>query len=237
MIDRGRQIILNHKNILYDIGDTLVSITEDFETYTRRAIENIYPFVKTQLTSAQFVDRVFEIRSEIRKSAHQTLYEYSFQDFLDKIGLEFTVDADDYEQIEMAYISSELEITVLHSGVHEILRQGKAQNRTQIVATNNFSALHVKEILRRFDLSNYFDAVYISGQMNVRKPSQKFIDTICDRSQLDKKETVIIGDKPKMDILAAYNSNIDSCWLYKEGMEEKGIKPTFIVESLEQIKF
>ncbi len=237
MIESNHQILISHKNILYDIGDTLVSITEDFETYTKRAISNIFPFFKQEnATEEEFVTQVYEIRTNMRKEAHRTLYEFSFEDFIHRIGDYYSIPQSEYKELELAYVSSELSITILKEGVHDVLKRGKLAGKRQFIATNNFSALHVKEILSRFELVDYFEKIYISGEMNVRKPSPSFIDNICEDSKLRKEETIIIGDKLNMDILAAKNSQISSCWITKKN-NESDIDPTYSVRDLKQIKF
>lgn len=237
MIDPESQILLPHKNILYDIGDTLVSINQDFEEYTKRAIKNISPFFRQVHNLDEFIERAYSIRCDIRKRAHESLYEFSFNDFLVEIQKEYQLNTNDYSAVELAYVEAELEITILKEHVHHLLKLGLLKGKRQFVATNNFSSIHVKEILKRFDIEQYFEAIYISGELNVRKPSSEFINTICEQSELIKEETVIIGDKLKMDILGANNANIDSCWINLKEEKAKEIKPTFIIHSLKQINF
>lgn len=232
-------IEINHKNILLDVGDTLVEISEPFEVYTKQAIQNIYPFFEKQIdmSTDEFEQAVLELRNQIRTKAHETLYEYSFQDFIKEIEAFFKVDVSSmYLAIEKAYISAELAITKPITGVHKFLSHAKSNMKQLIVSTNNFSSLHVHAILDKFELNQYVDSIFISGEMHTRKPSKSFIDMICEKKNLLKQETLIIGDKLEMDIAAAVASKIDSCWYNANNKPESDL-PTYTVSSFEQIIF
>ncbi len=233
---------IHHKHILLDVGDTLVRITEPFETYTERAIRAIYGLLtqssKELITAENFVTHVLVIRNQIRKNAHESLVEFSFTFFIRKIEEVLLVRFNEEdENVETCYVSAELNITVLIDGVVPFIKRAKKANKQLIVATNNFSPIHVKLLLEKFDLAKYMDKVFISGSMGVRKPSKDFIDTICSSAGLDKESTIILGDKPNMDLKAALNSSIDSIWYNPDHKENKEILFTFEVQNHEQIIF
>jgi FMN phosphatase YigB (HAD superfamily) len=235
-------IAIHHKHILLDVGDTLVKITEPFEVYTEKAISAIYelltPESKSLFTLDYFVLRALAIRNQIRKNAHDSLVEFSFTFFIRKIEEELLVkfQVEDSE-IETCYVAQELSVTVLIDGVVPFLERAKQAKKQLIVATNNFSSIHVTLLLDKFDLAKYVDQVFISGLMGVRKPSSDFIDTICSTAKIDKNSSVIIGDKPSMDLKAAFNSGIASIWYNPKQKENKEINFTFEVQNHNQIKF
>tara|TARA_R110002049_G_scaffold140720_17_gene301952 strand:- start:2499 stop:3209 length:711 start_codon:yes stop_codon:yes gene_type:complete len=208
-------IDIPHKNILLDVGDTLVQISEPFEKYSLRAIRRLFPFLEDSkhFKVGEFCESVMNIRNVIRRQAHKTLEEFSFFYFLKRIEVELSVSfGDKLEDAEIAYVSEELKITSLIEGVIPFLESAKQANKKLYVATNNFSAVHVNLLLKQFNLLEYMDGVFISGEMSVRKPSSDFINMICGFAKLQKEDTIIIGDKPTMDLQAALNSGVDSIW-------------------------
>lgn len=230
-----------HKNLLLDIGGTLVSINESFEEYTRRAIANIFPFFKSSSNhnKSVFIDDVLAIRNSIRAKAHESLVEFSFEYFIKKVAFDLDLELlSSIEQIEKEYIKAELEITSLNDGVLDFLQKAKAKGKRIIIATNNFSASHVNELLDLFSMRTYINDVFISGEMGVRKPSAAFIDTICERLVLNKVDCIIFGDKLSMDIKAANNSGIESVFFNPEGKIDvkQNIPFTFEFSSFNQIQ-
>lgn len=235
-------MILNHKNILLDIGGTLVTINESFEQYTKRAITYIYPFFESDTNTyvEDFVIEVLGIRNSIRAKAHETLIEFSFEYFIQEVceklnlGLKSSI-----REVESKYIEAELEVTKLNDGVLEFLNKAKEANKKLIVATNNFSSQHVETLLNRFEISPFLDEIYISAKMAIRKPSTEFVNNICKEQQLNKEETVIIGDKLSMDIKAANNSKIDSAYFNPSNIKstDQNIPCTFEFTSFNQILF
>lgn len=234
-------IDINHKNILLDVGDTLVKITEPFEIYTNRAIEQLFYFLteSNNLSITAFSASSMEIRNEIRAEAHKTLEEFSFSFFLRRIEERLLVSfQDDFEKVEAAYVSEELKITSLINGTIPFLESAKSANKKLYIATNNFSAIHVRLLLEQFDLLRFVDGIFISGEMGVRKPSAGFIDSICKSADLDKTETIIIGDKPTMDLQAALNSGIDSIWYNPSSKENPdSVLFTYQIQHHHQLNF
>lgn len=232
---------ISHKNLLLDIGGTLVSINESFEEYTRRAIANTFPFFKSSsiLNKNEFIEDVLSIRNSIRAEAHESLVESSFEYFIKKVAFDLDLELlSSVDQIEKEYIKAELEITSLNDGVLDFLEKAKDKGKRIIIATNNFSAHHVKELLDLFSMRSYINYVFISGEMGVRKPSAAFIDTICERLALNKMDCIIIGDKLSMDIQAANNSGIESALFNPEGKidTKQNIPFTFEFSSFNQIQ-
>tara|TARA_B100001109_G_C18861793_1_gene474393 strand:+ start:3683 stop:4390 length:708 start_codon:yes stop_codon:yes gene_type:complete len=231
---------LKHRNILLDVGDTLVRINQPFEVYTLKAIKFLAQDLVNQRNEdiESLVNQLFIIRNEIRAKAHESLREYHFNEYLEEIESQLNVQfTKPYLELETQYVQAELAITKRIEGVLEMLKAAKNEGKRLIISTNNFSPQHVKLLLQKFEIEAFIDEVYISAEMKIRKPSIKFIDSICNELDLNKKETIILGDKPHMDILAAINAGIDSCWYNPKGAVQTDYPATFEVKNLSQLKF
>jgi HAD superfamily hydrolase (TIGR01549 family) len=204
---------LNQDIIFLDIGGTLVEIQEHFDDYTKRAIENIFPFFELKNTSKNsFTEEAFAIRNEIRANAHQTLYEYSFNDFLELICQKFEIRIKDLdtEAVELSYIESELSITNIFNDTLNFLKELKSKNKRVFAATNNFSEMHVKELLKKFQITEYFDGLFISGNINVRKPSPDFFHHLVKSLSATTEDTIMIGDNIDLDYFGALDFGMKS---------------------------
>src|SRR5690554_4196156 len=149
---------LNHKNILLDIGGTLVTISEPFEQYTKRAISYIYPFFESETNTNldDFILEVLDIRNSIRAKAHETLIEFSFEYFIQEVCRKLNLKLkSNSKEVEKNYIKAELEVTNINDGVLEFLNKANKANKRLIVATNNFSTQHVETLLNQFDISPF----------------------------------------------------------------------------------
>ena len=96
----------------------------------------------------------------------------------------------------------------------------------------------------RFDpspLAPLFSHCFISGEMGCNKPSQAFFDIVCQTlPELEPGKTLVIGDSLTSDIAGGVAWGCDTCWLCPAAeqrlrAEQMGLRPTYIVERLEQI--
>lgn len=226
----------NYKVLLLDIGDTLVHITEPFETYTKQALRNIQPFFGLKMEEHHFVNECLKLRNEMRAYAHETLIEPSIYNYFLELESHFGKELNNYLEVEHAYVQAELNITEVFPEALNFLLEAKENGAKIIAATNNFSPQHVQLVLEKFNLLEHFDDLFISGEEAVRKPNTKFLEKLCTQYDLNKSECIMIGDKPHMDIEVAQTYQMDSVWINRREQEiDSKYSPTFTVTSLDQL--
>ncbi len=109
-----------------------------------------------------------------------------------------------------------------YNGVCELLDSLKSSGVVLSIATNA-SDYFAKNMLEFANMLDYFS--YIVGSNNVQssKPNPDMINLICEKSNIEKNETLLIGDSIK-DELAAKNANIDflfANWGYGDSENDK----------------
>lgn len=109
-----------------------------------------------------------------------------------------------------------------YDGVYELLDFLKSSGVVLSIATNA-SDYFARNMLKFANMLEYFS--YIVGSNNVQKskPNPDMINLICDKTNISKTQTILIGDSIK-DELAAKNANIDflfANWGYGEGKDCK----------------
>jgi HAD superfamily hydrolase (TIGR01549 family) len=67
-------------------------------------------------------------------------------------------------------------------------------------------------ILNRLELTPFFDALLISGDLGYRKPHPLTFDKLADALKSDKERMLYIGDDPDADIRGALNAGIQPVW-------------------------
>lgn len=75
------------------------------------------------------------------------------------------------------------------------------------IITNGFD--DVQEVkLKSCGLDKFFDHVFTSETIGVKKPAPEIFEYALTRVDVDKSEALMIGDNPKTDILGAQNAGI-----------------------------
>ncbi len=76
---------------------------------------------------------------------------------------------------------------------HHILHTLHRSKKLALVS--NFDhPLHVHSVLRKLDLTPYFDSVVISAEVGVKKPDPRIFDTAFEQTAMKPKEVVYVGD-------------------------------------------
>ena len=125
-----------------------------------------------------------------------------------------------------------------YEGIAPLLQMFVEQQYTLVVATSKLTVF-AEQILKHFELEQYFDLVVGSNLDGTRSEKAEIIRYILDYyNEHSNDEFVMVGDR-KYDIIGANETNIDSIAVgYGYGSMEELMEsqPTQIVESVEQLK-
>jgi putative hydrolase of the HAD superfamily len=99
----------------------------------------------------------------------------------------------------------------------ELLLKLKTTHRTFLLSNTN--EIHIKFIYNYLqktygikDLSDYFEKVYLSYEMGMRKPDAEIFETVLNENRLDRGNTLFIDDS-KQHVDAADKLGIPTCLL------------------------
>lgn len=120
----------------------------------------------------------------------------------------------------------------VYDGIHDLLIELKAKGKSLIVATSKPEAFAI-EILRHFDLYDYFDFVAGATMDDSRNKKADIIRYALENRHIyDKSSTIMIGDR-EHDIIGANKNEIDSIGVlfgYGTYDELKNAGATFIAD-------
>lgn len=121
-------------------------------------------------------------------------------------------------------------------GAQELLEE-LAEFATLAVVSNGIHKVQMQR-LKKANLLQYFDDIFVSEKMGVTKPSPRFFNQALKKLGVNNKEKVlVVGDSLGADIQGGKNAKLDTCWCNFVGAENTGkIQPTYEVQSYEQIK-
>ena len=211
-------LLKKYKNILFDLDGTLIDTGEGiinavFYCVKQRGMKEIDLDTAKRFVGPPLVEsfkNVFGVNDEEAKECARVFRVY----YADKGKLE----------------------CIPYKDVKETLVELNKRGYKLFVATSK-PTVFAKEILDKFELSSYFTEIVGSNLDNTRSKKNEIIDYIIDNYQLNRKETLMVGDKNN-DIFGAKKSNLDSLGVlygYGDQKEIEDAKPTLIIKTLSQI--
>ena len=119
-------------------------------------------------------------------------------------------------------------------GADEVLTYLKNKGYKLYATTNGF-AFTQKNRIKNSGLSKYFDAVFISEDLNAQKPEKEYFEA-CIRGipEKNKSKILIVGDSQSSDILGGINVSIDTCW-FKQSSETAKYHSKYTIENLKKL--
>lgn len=87
--------------------------------------------------------------------------------------------------------------------------------------------------LRDSNTLDYYEKIFISGEMGVQKPDKAFFDQVLRQAGIERQDSIVIGDMEKSDIRGALNSGIRSIYINFKG--EKSTIATYNVSSYDEL--
>jgi putative hydrolase of the HAD superfamily len=214
---------LRVKAVLFDFGDTLVSfegfdyeasLTALHQTLVENGIATPYE---------KFKKTYFKVRDQLYNEGVTSFKEFNFQirvsRVLDELG--FNLDPTDLKIISSveSFMLPFIESLELDEYVPLVLQELKKKYRLGLVSNFAYPPA-IKQTLRKFGLSEFFDSVVISGDIGWRKPSPKIFEKALEALHVSASEAVFVGDAPFHDIAGARQIGMKTIWLRRLGEKE-----------------
>lgn len=222
---------MRYDTILFDADGTLFDFLrcEDSAiraTFADFQIEPTDALVKSYSAINDSLWKMLE-RGEIEKSV--LLYR-RFELFCDKHG--FVCDA---KAMAKKYMQELSEQVYFLDGAKELCASLSGKVRMYIV-TNGVEFIQ-KNRYKKSGLGEYFDGMFISGEIGYEKPSAKYFDIVSEKiSDFSKKNTLIVGDSLTSDIRGGINYGLDTCWYEPSGKSAPDdMDITYVARSFDDI--
>lgn len=103
-------------------------------------------------------------------------------------------------------------------GAEPLLSQLSSQFKLSVI-TNGISYVQHSR-LKRLNIGNYFQHVFISEEIGHSKPSEGFFNHVLDTLMDHPPQNIlVIGDSLNADIAGALQAGLDACWFNPTGLE------------------
>ena len=116
-----------------------------------------------------------------------------------------------------------------------MLRKLKKEGYKLYIATNGYPEFQYARI-KAARLMNLFDGIFISEEIDRRKPSPSYFKYLFERiPESNHSKYLMIGDAQTTDILGGINAGIDTCWYNPRGKKGRYV-PTYEIKFFEELE-
>lgn len=185
--------MLNHfQNIIFDLDGTLVNSSEEVLVCFKKSFEKAnYLIDNSRLTS----DVIGPPLKQILETIAPELTEES------KI-------VEIMQNFRQIYDYNENDISVLYDGILDVLKSLKKSNKKLFIATLK-PDIPTQRVLKMFQIIDLFDDIYTIDKFGKNMSKEEMITHIIEKYDLNKFETVMIGDAAS-DVIAAKKAGVAS---------------------------
>lgn len=218
------------KTLLFDVDDTLL----DFQLAERKALNSL------------FVDEKIVLTPEI-EATYKKINQQLWRDFeLGKVDKSKVIDGrfallfDYYGKKVDGKKMGEKYSYYLSEG-HDLLGNSleiieKLQPDYDLYIVTNGVAKTQYKRLKESNLHSFFKDIFVSEETGFQKPMLEYFDYVFERiPNLQKEETMIIGDSLNSDILGGNQAGITTVWLNPNKIATKEIQPDFEIQQLDEL--
>lgn len=222
---------MSHKTLLFDIDNTLL----DFYSAEKHALQALLAEMDIELTGEhlatyQRINRKLWQAFEQGEITKHEIEDQRFYRFFKQLGQ--IVDGDQMEEKYHHYLDQR----------HELLGNSKAVLEKLVhdydlyVVTNGGATTQYKR-LKAAQLDHLFKDIFISEEIGYQKPMIEYFNYVFSQiSNLNKKNTLLIGDSLTADILGGKQANIETVWLNAQKITNTtSIKPDYTIYNLEEL--
>ncbi|NRD79885.1 HAD-IA family hydrolase [Bacillus sp. BRMEA1] len=199
-----------YNHIIWDFDGTL------FDTYPVMA-----KIFKEALKEKEIEEPLEEIVKQMKVSASSALRYYEKK---------YHIDNDFITKYKKRKKEAELELSRPYEGIKEICTYIHSTNRKNYLLTHRGESSI--QLLKKYDLYDFFSDFITSKQGFERKPSPNAINYLINKYNMIHSESIMIGDRD-LDLLSGKNAGISACY-FTEG-NDKNNYADYTINSFEQL--
>ncbi len=212
------------KAVLFDLFDTLL-LLEGGDAFYAPSLKRLHGILTENAINVSFDDfqRVyFEVRDELYARFEKNLEDPHFRvrvsGTLQQLGYDFEESHPIVAGAVKAFADEFKRYITLDSDALDVLQ--KLRRRFKLGIVSNFAIPECAwQLLDQFGLSEFFEVVLISAEVNIRKPSPKIFDMALRLLGLEASEAVFVGDTPGPDVKGPRNVGMEAVLIERRPMK------------------
>ncbi len=204
--------------VIFDLDDTITDFMSAADTAFISAFADIAEEhgVEVDDLHARYMD-LFEEFYTLHLEGHVNLEEfraYRFSRAFELVGLPVDDSFLDMTVDFQYYYDHELET---FPGACEVLRDLDGFYPLGLITNGPTDAQWRK--INKFDLSEIFEVILISGQLGIAKPDPRIFDVALEGLRVAPEEAIMVGNSLEHDHLGAMNAGVRFVWANHRGMD------------------
>ncbi len=228
---------MRYHHLFFDLDHTLW----DFDSNSREALQDIYLSLSLQQAGvSDFAifhtnylihnDRLWDKYRNGKIKVEELRWKRMWLSLLDfKVSDEALA-----RKMGIAFLEALPTKTLLFPDTEYILRYLSSKNYHLHLITNGFEKTQHQK-LKSAGIESFFNEVITSEGSNSLKPHPEIFEYALMKTGAAKKESIMIGDTPEVDILGAINAGIDQVYVNHIRNPEP-VKATYTVTSLKELE-
>jgi len=193
-------------NIIFDLYGTLIDIHTDEENdlfWTRFTQETNKYY---QYTTKELRDKYLSLCGKYSKTIDEI-------ELLNVFAELFHQSEAVTKEIAICFRELSTEYIRLYSGVKKLLKMLKNDGHKLYVLSNAQRCFTYPE-LEKLGLIPFFDAILISSDYGVKKPSSNFYNALLYKYNLDRSDSIMIGNDYECDYMAAKSVGLKAIYIH-----------------------
>lgn len=207
---------MKYKNYIFDLYGTLIDIhTDEDSLYLWEKMSYIFDTYACKYKPLELKKKYKEYcKDEIKRLSRK---DRVIEIDIDKVFLRLLKDKNKDIKISKKEVSNIALIfrilsrnyMKLYGDVLETLKALKREGYHLYLLSNAQRSFTYPEIIS-FGLDKYFDDIFISSDLGIKKPDKEYLNKLIKKHKLKKEECVFVGNEYDSDIKVAYLNDIDS---------------------------
>lgn len=162
----------------------------------------------------EFLARIRELKKGARgkRRDEMTPWDWSRERWLREIFKEFSIDEDpkEYERKYWKFITNKVS---LFPNVLKTLKELKRMKIRLMILTDSDGKREFKEKrIKKLGIWDYFDFIITTDDVGVNKPNMRVYSYLIEKTGIDPKKTLIVGDHPESDLVNAKKTGMTTVW-------------------------
>ncbi len=210
------------KNYLFDLFGTLIDInTDEWQKELWQKLSILYRYKGANYTPKEIAADYGKYVAEEKALVHERHPEYTqidikIENVFSKLFSQKGVNAtkDEIAEICTAFRCFSTVYIKLYDGVIDLLETLKSKGKGVYLLSNAQRGFTENE-LNMFDLKKYFDGIVISSDEECSKPDKHYYDILIERYNLNRDETIMVGNDYISDIKGAKEAGLKSLYIHQ----------------------
>lgn len=222
---------MKYTSLFLDLDDTLLDFGMAEKVAVSKVLKNHnLPYDDNSVKIYSQINKSYWERFERGEIPKSAIFEGRFETFLETLNL-----TGDVKKISLDYFYALSEGYFKVEGAMDILEYLKKKDYKLYATTNGLAKTQFNRI-KNSGLEPYFDAVFVSEEVNHQKPEKEYFDYVVEHiPEKDKSKMLIVGDSMSSDILGGINSGIETCWFNPKNLPKK-YETKYEIKSLKELK-